>query len=69
MKISPELFKQYCQNPLGMDETIRSKYSIPDDKYYSVSVFPEKLAGNIYITRGMNRIVKAKKISKSNQKT
>lgn len=64
MKMSPELFVKYAKDPLGTDEEVRRILKIPVDKYYTVAMMNE--VGTITLTG--TRIVKAPKISKSDQK-
>lgn len=64
--MSPELFTKYEKNPLEMDEEVRRALKIPDTKYYSVSMMNN--VGEVHIISGVNREVKSKKISKSDQK-
>lgn len=63
MKISPEDFNRYAADP-SEDSWLRKKYSIPNNRYYAVSVFPEP--GNIRIVG--DRVLRANKISKSNER-
>lgn len=65
-KMPTELFKKYVEDPVKMDEEVRRVMGLPESKYYSVSVWPEECAGDLYLTLG--RVVKAKKVSKSDQK-
>jgi hypothetical protein len=64
-QLTPEQFKEYMSNVETADAKVRKWANIPDDKYYSVSVWPEHLAGRVWITPNMHRVVQAKKISKS----
>jgi hypothetical protein len=66
-RLTTEQLKQYVQNPSHMDEQVRKWCNLPEDKYYTVSTWPEEVAGNVYVTN-VYRVVKAKKISKSDQK-
>lgn len=59
---------RYVKNPIQMDEQVREWCNLPDDKYYSVSIWPEHLSGRVWLTNKLVRHVKAKKISKSDQK-
>lgn len=67
MKMSDDLFKRYVIDPNGMDSEVRRLMKIPEDKYYSVSVWPSEVSGRITITTKIHRMVTAKKISKSDQ--
>jgi len=55
--------ERYLKNPLD-DTWIRSEFKIPENKYFSVSVYPEP--GFLKILR-LPREVKNKKISKSDK--
>ena len=68
MTIPQPLLAKYLVNPLALDEEVRLSLNIPDNRYYTVSVWPENRAGTVYITK-LTREVKAKKISKSDQKS
>jgi hypothetical protein len=63
VKISTDLLERYIDNPEKADSEIRKVCSVPDDKYYSVSLWPA--AGIVTIDKTRTREVKAKKISKS----
>ncbi len=68
MKTLPsDLFNKYRSNPLDLDEQVRKFCLLRDDRYYTVSVWPEHLVGRVYQTDNV-RTVKTKKISKSDQK-
>lgn len=56
--------EEYLLDPLAKDSFVRNWCGIPDDKYYSVSVCP--VAGWVTLN-GLNREVRAKKVSKSDQ--
>jgi len=65
MKQLPDhLFVEYANNPLGMDEKLRKFCNLPESKYYTVSVWP--IEGQVRVTN-VPRVVKSKKISKSDQ--
>lgn len=65
-KLSPALLARYLANPLAVDAEVRAAVGVPEDRYYTVSVWPPHLAGTVYVT-GVNRVVRAKKVSKSDQ--
>lgn len=65
--MSPDLFRRYTADPTGLDGEVRKQCGIPDDRYYTVSVWPENLAGRIFVDEKRYRAVKAVKISKSAQ--
>ncbi len=66
-KMDDKTFKHYCQNPLGMDEVVREELKLPDNRYYSVAMWPEDVVGVVTVIPNMTRTVVAKKISKSSQ--
>ncbi len=59
-----DLLARYEADPLALDEEVRRRFGIPEDRYYSVAIYPPELAGRITIER--SRAVKSVKISKSN---
>ena len=63
--ISKEDFERYVKNPLD-DQWFRDKYDISENRYYTVSMWPNP--GDLRINTSIHREVKAKKISKSDQK-
>lgn len=65
--MSSEMFKKYYENPTNMNKEVRNWAGVPDDRYYTVSVWPEHLAGNVFVDMKRYRVVKSEKISKSNQ--
>jgi hypothetical protein len=65
--LTAQQYAAYVADPLGMDAQLRKWCDIPDNKYYSVSVWPDHLAGRVWITPKIHREVHAKKISKSDQ--
>lgn len=66
-QMEPKMFIHYSQNPLGMDDSIREHFKIPDNKYYTVAMWPGEMAGVVTVIQNLGRTVTAKKISKSNQ--
>ena len=66
MKLSPDLFKKYNERPLEFDSEIRTKFNIPDNRYYTVSVWP--VEGEVRVDNKRFRDVVKNKISKSDQK-
>ena len=66
MKMTPELFKTYNENPLQMDAQIRAKFNIPDNRFYAVSVWPDE--GTVRIDNNRFRDIPKTKISKIDQK-
>ena len=68
-QLTPEQFAQYRLNPNGMDANLRKWAQVPENRYYSVSVWPENLEGRVFVVANIFRSVKVEKISKSNQPT
>ena len=65
-QLTKEQFEEYQRNPLMADEKVRKWANVSNDRYYSVSVWPEHLAGRVFQTN-LFRKVTVKKISKSDQ--
>jgi hypothetical protein len=66
-KLNAEQFREYAADPLGTDEKVRTWFSVPEDRYYTVAMWPEERAGEVRVTAELHRVVRATKISKSNQ--
>jgi hypothetical protein len=66
-KLTAEQFKEYAANPLATDEKVRNWCNVPEDKYYAVAMWPEERAGEVRVTADLHRVVRAEKVSKSNQ--
>ena len=64
-QLSNEQFDEYLNNPYTSDNKVRKWASVPEDKYYSVSMWPEHLKGRVFVIPKLHRAVTAKKISKS----
>ncbi len=60
-----KLLARYLADPLGVDDEVRQVLRIPDDAYYTVSVWPRP--GMVEVDRPGSRSVPKAKISKSNQ--
>lgn len=58
---------EYVADPLGTDFKVRQWAGVPEDRYFTVSVWPEQLAGRVFVRMTEYRKVAAKKISKSDQ--
>jgi hypothetical protein len=67
-KLTNELFDKYVSDPLKYDEEVRSYTNVSDSKYYTVSTWPLDRAGYVDVISKSVRVVKTKKISKSDQK-
>jgi len=66
-KLTAEQFKEYAADPLATDEKVRKWCSVPEDRYYTVATWPEARVGEVRVTLELHRVVRAIKISKSNQ--
>ena len=65
--LTAEQFKEYAADPLTADERVRKWCEVPDDRYYTVAMWPEGRTGEVRVTTELHRVVGATKISKSNQ--
>lgn len=63
-QLSGEVLDRYLKNPLE-DAEVRREAGVPDDQYYTVSVWPLHLAGRLFVDRSRHRVVRSAKISKS----
>jgi hypothetical protein len=66
-KLNADQFKEYAADPLAADEKVRGWCDLPEDKYFTVAMWPEPRAGEVRVTAELHRVVRAAKISKSNQ--
>jgi hypothetical protein len=67
-RMLPEMWERYQNSPpLAMDAEIRAWAGVPSNRYYSVSTYPESVAGIVHIDLSRERVVKPTKISKSDQ--
>jgi len=66
-KLTAEQFKEYAAAPLATDEKVRRWCNVPEDRYYTVAMWPEARAGEVRVTPGLHRLVRAPKVSKSDQ--
>lgn len=62
-----DLFTRYQADPLKTDEEVRKTCRVPDNRYYTVAVWPDPLAGTVTVLTNMTRTVAPNKVSKSNQ--
>lgn len=63
MTVLPQpLLNHYLSRPLELDQEVRRFAGIPDDRYFTVSVFP--VPGQVRVSH-LRREIKLKKISKS----
>jgi hypothetical protein len=67
--MTPELLDRVNDKGLlALDDEVRKKFNIPDDRYYSVLTWPDSLAGRVWLDENRFRAAPKKKISKSDQK-
>jgi hypothetical protein len=66
-KLTADQFREYAADPLAADEKVRKWCNVPEDRYYTVAMWPEERAGELRVTPELHRVVRARKISKSNQ--
>jgi len=68
MKLTEQLLEEYERNgwSMGWEQQVREKFEIPESQYFSIQLFPTSAKGTIHL-RKYTRVVKAKKISKSDQ--
>jgi hypothetical protein len=50
------------------DAKVRKWCNVPNNRYYTLSIWPEKLAGNVCVDNTRTRVVTTPKISKSDVK-
>jgi hypothetical protein len=66
-QLTSEQLQEYLANPFAADPKVRKWCGLPEDRYYTVSVWPENLAGRVFVRRNEVRKITSKKISKSDQ--
>jgi hypothetical protein len=66
-RLTAEQFTKYAADPVGTDAKVRTWCSVPEDRYYTVAMWPEERVGEVRVTAELHRVVRATKISKSNQ--
>lgn len=64
-KLTQVQFEEYVKDPLANDAKVRKWADVPDNRYFTVSVYPEHLAGNVFVDNNRFRVVHNVKISKS----
>ena len=67
-KLTVEQFKEYEANPLATDEKVRKWATVPEDRYFTVAMWPTDRAGEVRTTTDLHRVVRATKVSKSDQR-
>lgn len=66
-QLTKQQFEEYLKDRDNGDVKIRKWCNIPEDRYYTVSIWPENVAGQVRINTNLYRTVHSKKISKSDQ--
>ncbi len=66
-KLTTNQLREYMRDPLAFDEKMREVCNLPQHNFYTVATWPEERAGEVRVTPGLQRVVRANKISKSNQ--
>ena len=66
-KLTAEQFREYAADPLAADGKVRRWCNVPEDRYYTVAMWPAERAGELQVTVDLHRVARAPKISKSNQ--
>lgn len=68
-KMNTNQWEEYSHNdPNKCGDKVRKWFNVPENRYYSVSTWPENVAGNVWLNEKLFRDVPKKKISKSDQK-
>ena len=65
MNLPADLLPRYLADPLAVDAEVRQRLGIPEDRYYTVSIWPEP--GVVRVDLNRWRAVKAHKVSKSDE--
>jgi len=65
-KLTNEQFNEYTADPLAADDKVRKWCNVQENRYYTVAVWPVARAGEVRVS-DLHRVVRALKISKSNQ--
>jgi len=66
-RLTAEQLRDYTEDPLAIDGKVRKWCCVPDDRSYTVAMWPEERAGQVCVTAELRRVVRMAKISKSNQ--
>jgi hypothetical protein len=66
-KLTPEQFREYAADPFAADQQVRKWCNVPQDRYYTVAMWPTERAGELRVTADLHRVVRAPKVSKSSQ--
>ena len=65
-RLTAEQLREYTADPLATDGKVRKCCGVPEDRYYTVAMWPEERAGEVRAA-DLHRVVRVAKISKSNQ--
>jgi len=68
MKLTEEQLKEYLADKVSGDAKVRKWCNVPNNRYYSLCTWPEKLAGDVWVDNTRTRVVTLPKISKSDVK-
>jgi hypothetical protein len=66
-RLTAEQFREYAADPLATDKKVREWCNVPEDKYYTVAMWPGNRAGEVRVTPELHRVVRVAKVSKSDQ--
>lgn len=67
-RLTEEQIMRHEADPFGAGDTaLRQQFRIPENRYYTVTVWPEQARGLIYLDEKRTREARAQKISKSDQ--
>lgn len=66
-KLTTEQYEEYFRDIEKGDFKVRKWCNIPDNKYYTITTWPENLRGDVFIIENSHRNPPLKKISKSDQ--
>lgn len=65
MKLTEDQVQRYEAGDSSICKFIRKNFNIPEDRYYTISLFPPELRGTVTIDCDRKRVPEVKKISKS----
>ena len=67
-RLTTEQMNRYkAQAPSENNVQIRRQFNVPSDRYFTVSTWPDSVAGNVWLDEKRTRVVPVTKISKSDQ--
>ena len=65
--LTAEQFKEYAADPLGTNEKVRTWCGVPEDRYFTVAMWPDECAEEVRVTTELHRVVRTPTISKTHQ--